>query len=168
MLVAGGDVGGGQEALAAHGSHAIAARNLRVFNECPETDLYADRARLNTAVSNLIDNAIAYNRGAGEIRVSCGEEGSSFVLTIADAGEGIPSADLQRIFERFYRVDKARTRETGGTGLGLAIVKHAVESQGGSITVSSKLGNGSQFSIRLPLRKRELAGIEETRRKVSS
>jgi signal transduction histidine kinase len=128
-------------------------------------EIYVDRGRLGTAVGNLIDNAIAYNRQSGEIHVSCVEENNAFVLTIADTGEGIPGADLQRIFERFYRVDKARTRETGGTGLGLSIVKHAVESQGGSITVSSKLGAGSQFSIRLPLRKSELVGTDTIRAK---
>lgn len=132
---------------------AIAERNLRVVNECPEVELYADRVRLGTALSNLIDNAVYYNRPSGEIRVSGVQENSAFLLSIADTGEGIPPADLQRIFERFYRVDKARTRDSGGTGLGLSIVKHAVESQGGSISVSSKLGAGSLFSIRLPMRR---------------
>jgi two-component system phosphate regulon sensor histidine kinase PhoR len=133
----------------------IAERNLRVVNECPEVELYVDRSRLGTAVSNLIDNAVSYNRPAGEIRVSGAQENGSFLLSIADTGEGIPPADLPRIFERFYRVDKARTRGSGGTGLGLSIVKHAVESQGGSLTVSSKLGIGSQFCIRLPVRRAE-------------
>jgi two-component system phosphate regulon sensor histidine kinase PhoR len=137
----------------AHRQAAIAERNLRVVNECPEVELYVDRARLGTAVSNLIDNAVYYNRPSGEIRVSGAQESSAFLLSIADTGEGIPSADLQRIFERFYRVDKARTRDSGGTGLGLSIVKHAVESQGGSISVTSKLGAGSLFSIRLPIRR---------------
>jgi signal transduction histidine kinase len=122
-------------------------------NDCPDIELYADRARLGTAVSNLIDNAVYYNRPSGEIRVSGAQENGSFLLSIADTGEGIPPSDLQRIFERFYRVDKARSRDRGGTGLGLSIVKHAVESQGGSITVSSKLGAGSQFNIRLPIRR---------------
>jgi two-component system phosphate regulon sensor histidine kinase PhoR len=129
----------------------IAERSLRVMNECPEFELYADRFRLGTAVSNLIDNAVYYNRPAGEIRVSGVQDNGSFVLSISDTGEGIPPSDLQRIFERFYRVDKARSRDRGGTGLGLSIVKHAVESQGGTISVSSKLGAGSQFNIRLPL-----------------
>jgi len=133
----------------------ISDLNLRVVNECPETQLYVDRSRLGTAVSNLIDNAVYYNRPSGEIRVSGTQENGSFLLSIADTGDGIPPSDLQRIFERFYRVDKARTRDSGGTGLGLSIVKHAVESQGGSITVSSKLGAGSQFSIRLPIRRQE-------------
>jgi len=131
----------------------IAERNLRVTNDCPDIELYADRSRLGTALSNLIDNAVYYNRPSGEIRVTGAQENGSFLLSIADTGEGIPSSDLQRIFERFYRVDKARSRDRGGTGLGLSIVKHAVESQGGSITVSSKLGAGSQFDIRLPIRK---------------
>jgi two-component system, OmpR family, phosphate regulon sensor histidine kinase PhoR len=144
----------------------IAERGLRVVNECQPTELYADRARLETAVSNLVDNAIAYNRVSGEIRVSCTEEGNSFLLTISDTGEGIPPADLQRIFERFYRVDKSRTRDSGGTGLGLSIVKHAVESQGGSIAVTSKLGAGSQFCIRLPLRRAELISLESTKRRI--
>jgi two-component system phosphate regulon sensor histidine kinase PhoR len=131
----------------------IAERELQVKNDCPDVNLYVDRIRLVTAVSNLIDNAVYYNRPSGEIRVSGVQENGSFLLSIADTGEGIPPADLQRIFERFYRVDKARSRDRGGTGLGLAIVKHAVESQGGSISVSSKLGAGSQFNIRLPLRR---------------
>jgi two-component system, OmpR family, phosphate regulon sensor histidine kinase PhoR len=134
---------------------AIAGRDLRVINECPDIKLCVDRARLTTALSNLIDNAVYYNRPSGEIRISGGQENGLFLLSIDDTGEGIPPADLQRIFERFYRVDKARARGSGGTGLGLSIVKHAVESQGGSITVSSKLGAGSHFSIRLPLRRGE-------------
>jgi two-component system, OmpR family, phosphate regulon sensor histidine kinase PhoR len=134
---------------------AIAGRDLRVVNECPDIQVCVDRARLTTALSNLIDNAVYYNRPSGQIRISGGQDNGSFLLSIDDTGEGIPPTDLQRIFERFYRVDKARARDSGGTGLGLSIVKHAVESQGGSITVSSKLGTGSHFSIRLPLRRGE-------------
>jgi two-component system phosphate regulon sensor histidine kinase PhoR len=132
---------------------AIRERNLQVTSACGDIDLSVDRVRLVTAVSNLIDNAVYYNRPSGEIHINGATENGSFVLSISDTGEGIPSTDLQRIFERFYRVDKARTRESGGTGLGLAIVKHAIESQGGSISVFSKLGVGSKFSIRLPIRR---------------
>lgn len=132
---------------------AIRERNLHVTVDCGEIELNVDRVRLVTAVSNLIDNAVHYNRPSGEIQIVASAENGSFVLSIADTGEGIPPTDLQRIFERFYRVDKARTRESGGTGLGLAIVKHAIESQGGSISVSSKLGVGSKFSIHLPMRR---------------
>jgi two-component system phosphate regulon sensor histidine kinase PhoR len=78
-------------------------------------------------------------------------KGSNLKLAVSDTGQGIPSEELPRIFERFYRVDKARTRESGGTGLGLSIVKHAIESQGGTISVSSRIGSGSTFTIRLPL-----------------
>jgi two-component system phosphate regulon sensor histidine kinase PhoR len=132
---------------------AIRERNLHVTADCGDIELNVDRVRLVTAVSNLVDNAVHYNRPSGEIRITAATENGFFVLSIADTGEGIPSSDLQRIFERFYRVDKARTRASGGTGLGLAIVKHAIESQGGSISVSSKLGVGSKFSIRLPIRR---------------
>ena len=133
----------------------IRERNIRVITDCGDIELNVDRVRLVMAVSNLIDNAVNYNRPAGEIQITGVADTGSFVLSIADTGEGIPSTDLQRIFERFYRVDKARTRESGGTGLGLAIVKHAIESQGGSISVSSKIGVGSKFSIRLPMRSSE-------------
>jgi two-component system phosphate regulon sensor histidine kinase PhoR len=131
---------------------SIKERDLRVTTDCSSIELHVDRVRFVTAVSNLIDNAVHYNRVSGEIHITAATENGSFVLSVADTGEGIPPADLQRIFERFYRVDKARTRASGGTGLGLAIVKHAIESQGGSITVASKLGAGSKFSIRLPVR----------------
>jgi two-component system, OmpR family, phosphate regulon sensor histidine kinase PhoR len=99
----------------------------------------------------LIDNAIHYNKQGGEIRISAEIENGSLYLAVVDTGYGIPSEELPRIFERFYRVDKARARESGGTGLGLSIVKHAIESQGGTISVTSRLGTGSAFTIRLPL-----------------
>ena len=107
--------------------------------------------RLSTAISNLIDNAILYNKPGGEVRITAAKENGTFRLDITDTGEGIAPEELPRIFERFYRVDKARTRVTGGTGLGLSIVKHAIESQGGTIQVISRLGAGSTFTIRLPL-----------------
>jgi len=128
----------------------LGERNLTVVNECPSFDVCADRPRLVTAISNLIDNAIHYNKPNGEIRIVGTLDNALFRLTIADTGMGIPSDDLDRIFERFYRVDKARSRESGGTGLGLSIVKHAIESQGGSISVTSRLGLGSAFTVCLP------------------
>lgn len=131
---------------------AIVQRQLSVVTQCPPIELHVDRARLIAAISNLIDNAVYYNRPSGEIQIAGVQENGSFVLSIADTGEGIPPADIHRIFERFYRVDKARARDSGGTGLGLAIVRHAIESQGGTITVTSKLGSGSRFSIHLPIR----------------
>lgn len=124
---------------------------IGVTADCASVQILADRSRLSTALSNLIDNAIHYNKPGGEIRIAGDVQGGMLRLSVADTGNGIPSEELPRIFERFYRVDKARSRESGGTGLGLAIVKHAIESQGGSISVTSRLGAGSTFTIHLPV-----------------
>jgi two-component system phosphate regulon sensor histidine kinase PhoR len=99
---------------------------------------------------NLLDNAIKFNRPDGEVRVEMLRQSDQAVVRVHDTGLGIPSRDLPRIFERFYRVDKARSRATGGTGLGLAIVKHAVEQMGGSVAVESRLGQGTVFTVALP------------------
>jgi signal transduction histidine kinase len=101
-------------------------------------------------VRNLIDNAIRYTRAGGRVEVSLGADDGEVVLTVADDGIGIPQRELPRIFERFYRVDRARSRETGGTGLGLSIVRHVVENHGGRISVESELGRGTTFEVRLP------------------
>jgi two-component system phosphate regulon sensor histidine kinase PhoR len=106
--------------------------------------------RLEQVFVNLLDNAIKFNRPDGEVRVDVARAPESALVSVKDTGLGIPSRDLPRIFERFYRVDKARSRATGGTGLGLAIVKHAVEQMGGSVSVESRLGQGSVFTIALP------------------
>lgn len=103
------------------------------------------------AVRNLLDNAIRYTPSGGSIGAELEVVGEDAVLRISDTGEGIPTRDLDRVFERFYRVDSARARATGGTGLGLAIVKHVVESHGGSVSVASELGAGSTFTVRLPV-----------------
>jgi two-component system phosphate regulon sensor histidine kinase PhoR len=124
---------------------------IHVIIECAHGAILADRSRLSTALSNLIDNAIHYNKPAGEIRISADVQAGMLRLAVSDTGNGIPSEELPRIFERFYRVDKARSRESGGTGLGLSIVKHAIESQNGSISVTSRLGSGSTFTIHLPV-----------------
>lgn len=107
--------------------------------------------RLEQALVNLLDNAVKFNRSGGEARIDAGTtvEGGVFI-TVSDTGRGMPSDDLPRIFERFYRVDRARSREVGGTGLGLSIVKHVVERMEGSIKVESRLGKGSTFTILLP------------------
>lgn len=131
----------------------IGQRGITVINNCPDLEVRADRLRLSMAISNLVDNAIYYNKQGGEIRVAGRIDGGLFELSIADTGQGIPADEISRIFERFYRVDKARSRESGRTGLGLSIVKHAIESQGGSITVNSRIGMGSTFAIRLPMPK---------------
>ena len=106
--------------------------------------------RLEQVFVNLLDNAIKFNRPDGEVLVEVSRDDGHAVVKVKDSGLGIPSRDLPRIFERFYRVDKARSRATGGTGLGLAIVKHAVEQMGGSVSVESRLGQGSVFTVALP------------------
>lgn len=106
--------------------------------------------RLEQVFVNLLDNAIKFNRPDGEVRVEVSRDPERATVKVKDTGLGIPSLDLPRIFERFYRVDKARSRATGGTGLGLAIVKHAVEQMGGSVSVESRLGQGSVFTVSLP------------------
>jgi two-component system sensor histidine kinase SenX3 len=102
-------------------------------------------------VRNLIDNAVRYTPSGGRVDVSVSAEDGQVVLQVADTGMGIPQRDLSRVFERFYRVDRARSRETGGTGLGLAIVRHVAENHGGEVTVQSELSAGSTFVVRLPV-----------------
>ena len=101
-------------------------------------------------VRNLVDNAIRYTAPGGKVHVELTTDDGEVVLAVADTGLGIPHRDLPRIFERFYRVDRARSRETGGTGLGLSIVKHVAENLGGRVQVTSELGQGTRFEVRLP------------------
>ena len=122
------------------------------LEQTPEVSLLADRSQLAQAVSNLLENAIKYNRPDGRVVVRARESDGTLVLEVEDTGIGIPPEDMPRIFERFYRVDKARSRETGGTGLGLSIVKHVAEVHGGSVEVESRPGSGSRFTLILPLR----------------
>jgi two-component system phosphate regulon sensor histidine kinase PhoR len=110
----------------------------------------ADRDAVYQILSNLIDNAVKYTPHEGTVVVSAEMENSHALVKVTDTGVGIPTADLRRIFERFYRVDKARSRESGGTGLGLSIVKHLVEAHGGKVTVESTPGQGSTFAFTLP------------------
>ncbi len=105
---------------------------------------------LSLLVRNLLDNAIRYTKDAGSVVASVSADDEAVVLRVSDTGTGIPSKELGRVFERFYRVDRARSRETGGTGLGLAIVRHVAENHGGTVTVESELGRGSTFEVRLP------------------
>jgi two-component system phosphate regulon sensor histidine kinase PhoR len=110
----------------------------------------ADPDLLERAVGNLVDNAIKYTPEGGKIEVRAGMENGSLVIAVRDTGIGIPESDLPRVFERFYRVDKSRSRELGGTGLGLAIVKHIAQLHGGAVTVESQVGRGSTFTLRIP------------------
>lgn len=113
--------------------------------------LNIDSNQIGNALINLLDNAIKYTEDGGRIELGVHQEPEHLMIEVSDNGPGIPQDQLSRIFERFYRVDKSRSREMGGTGLGLAIAKHAVENHGGTITVNSQPGRGSTFTIRLPL-----------------
>ena len=105
-------------------------------------------------VRNLLDNAIRYTDPGGSVRVEAGATGGDAVVSVTDTGAGIPSRELPRVFERFYRVDRARSRETGGTGLGLSIARHVAEQHGGRIEAQSELGRGSVFRVKIPLESR--------------
>jgi two-component system, OmpR family, phosphate regulon sensor histidine kinase PhoR len=113
--------------------------------------LSGDVRAFQEILQNLLDNAVRYTSAGGKIQVKAMTEGTEVVLSVADTGIGIPKAEQDRIFERFYRADAARSRESGGTGLGLSIVKHLVESHGGRIRVESEIGQGSNFIVYLPL-----------------
>jgi two-component system, OmpR family, phosphate regulon sensor histidine kinase PhoR len=126
-------------------------RGIKLINEVPaETLVFADVVRLEQMLTNLIDNAIKFNRDSGNVTVSYQENGAKNLISVTDTGEGISNEHLQRIFERFYRTDRARSREIGGTGLGLAIVKHLARLHGGEISVFSNVGKGTTFVIELP------------------
>jgi len=127
------------------------ARRLRA--ECraePAPQVWADRRALEQILLNLLDNAIKYSEPGGRIEIRILGSPAGVRIEVSDTGIGIPEADRARIFERFYRVDKARSRDLGGTGLGLAIVKHLVQAQDGELFVSSREGQGSTFTVRLP------------------
>ena len=113
--------------------------------------LHADEARLQEIICNLLDNAVKYSNVGGSIMVRAKAEGDRIRLSVTDQGVGIPMRDLPRIFERFYRADKARSRELGGTGLGLSIVKHIAQLHGGSVEAESEFGVGTTISVILPL-----------------
>jgi two-component system, OmpR family, sensor histidine kinase SenX3 len=109
-----------------------------------------DRRQLTSAIGNLVENAVKYSHDGGIVQVRSHVSDNAIEIMVADQGVGIPARDLDRIFERFYRVDKARSRETGGSGLGLAIVRHVATNHGGAVLVSSQEGEGSTFVFRLP------------------
>ena len=111
----------------------------------------ADETRLQEILYNLLDNALKYTQRGGRIRLAATRRGDEVVISVADNGPGIPEADLPRIFERFYRADKARSREMGGTGLGLSIVKHIAQMHGGRVEAESKLGQGTTIRVILPV-----------------
>ncbi|HEX4263470.1 MAG TPA: ATP-binding protein [Verrucomicrobiae bacterium] len=130
------------------------SRRVALTNEVPDLTARADSDRLQQVLGNLIGNAIKYGRSDGHVAVSgLLSAANSIELCVHDDGPGIPPESLERVFERFYRVDKARSREQGGTGLGLSIVKHIVQSHGGKVWAKSELGKGAAFYFTLPVKK---------------
>jgi len=125
---------------------------IEIRTELEDAQVMGSRRDLAIAVRNLLENAVRHTSPGGDITVATRIEGAEVTVAVTDSGEGIPTRDHERVFERFYRVDSARARESGGTGLGLAIVKHVVESHRGSVDLESQLGVGSTFTIRLPRR----------------
>jgi two-component system sensor histidine kinase VicK len=127
-----------------------------VLSEIP--DIEADYGRLEQVILNILGNAIKYTPQEGKITVYVGKIRKDVYFKVADSGIGIPENDLPRVFERFYRVDKARSREMGGTGLGLAIARDIVEAHSGVINISSQLGVGTEVTVRLPIKQSDKAG----------
>jgi two-component system phosphate regulon sensor histidine kinase PhoR len=135
-----------------------AAKDVALAVELPDDELIvpSDAEALQTIVNNLIDNALKYTSSGGRVIVRASGTATTVAIQVDDTGIGIPEGELTRIFERFYRVDKARSRELGGTGLGLSIVKHLAQAHGGVVSVVSELGKGSTFRVELP--RRQVAG----------
>lgn len=129
-------------------------KNIQLEIEVPETlrPIVGSRKWFEQMVRNLVDNAIKYTPENGKVKVKAYEDENDLIIKVSDTGLGIPKEDLPRIFERFYRVDKARSRQIGGTGLGLAIVKHVAISFGGKVEVNSEIEKGTEFTITIPLR----------------
>lgn len=133
------------------------ARRVTLKNEVPELTARVDSDRLQQVLGNLIGNAIKYGHHDGRVAVSGRmSDGNAIELCVRDDGPGIPAEALERVFERFFRVDKARSREQGGTGLGLSIVKHIVQSHGGKVWAKSELGKGAAFYFTLPAKQQSL------------
>ena len=127
-------------------------RNIEVtFESMREVVADVDEVKFSLALNNLVENAIKYNKEDGWVHVNLDADHKFFYVKVSDSGIGIPEEFHNRIFDRFYRVDKARSRETGGTGLGLAITKNVIQMHQGAIKLKSKEGEGSSFTIRIPL-----------------
>ena len=127
-------------------------RNIEITYESKrEVSADVDEVKLSLALSNLVENAIKYNREEGKVWVTLDADHKFFYVKVEDNGVGIPKEFQERVFERFYRVDKARSRETGGTGLGLAITKNIILLHQGAIRLKSEEGKGATFTVRIPL-----------------
>ena len=135
-------------------------RNISITYEAEEgCRVLSTRDEIHQIIYNLTDNAVKYDRDGGHVEVRLAREGGQAVLTVADDGVGIPQEDIPRIFERFYRVDKARSRAAGGTGLGLSIVSDTVKKRGGTISAANRPGGGAVFTVRWPLTDQEGGGL---------
>jgi len=130
---------------------AAEERGIRLDSSAPEdAEMDGDSAQLVSAVANLLDNAVKYSDPGSGVDLEVMVDDDRVAFLVRDQGIGIPSRDHQRIFERFYRVDQARSRDTGGTGLGLSIVRHVALNHGGQVTVRSREGEGSEFRLEVP------------------
>lgn len=138
------------EVVASLSASALTKRVEVVNTVEAKAEVRADPHRLVQMLTNLVDNAIKFNRPEGTVSISLERKGTNDRIIVKDSGEGIPAHHIDRLFERFYRVDRARSRELGGTGLGLAIVKHLVRAHGGEVTVESQFGAGARFMLDLP------------------
>jgi two-component system sensor histidine kinase SenX3 len=132
-------------------SAMVADIGLQVHHGSGGASIECDRRQVVSAIVNLLDNAVKYSESGKVVAVETERVDDDAVVVVSDHGIGVPSRDLERIFERFYRVDQARSRDTGGTGLGLAIVRHVAQAHGGDVSVESIEGEGSTFRLRLPL-----------------
>ena len=131
----------------------LGAKSLQATLDAPDElpVIAADENRLQEVIYNLLDNAVKYSPPGGKVSLSARRVGDRVQISVSDEGAGIPAADLPRVFERFYRADKARSRQIGGTGLGLSIVKHIAQLHGGSVEAESEVGRGSTFKVLLPV-----------------
>jgi two-component system sensor histidine kinase SenX3 len=132
-------------------AYFAAQAGIGIVSQLPDDDcvVKGDRLQLVSAVSNLIDNAVKYSEKGDNVTVRVSPADETVDISVSDEGIGIPPSDIDRIFERFYRVDRARSRGTGGTGLGLSIVRHVMNNHGGSVNVTSQEGEGSTFMLTL-------------------
>jgi two-component system sensor histidine kinase SenX3 len=133
------------------GSAEAAGIPIELTEPAEDIIVSCDRRQVTSALFNLLDNAVKYSEEGGKVECAAEVSGFHVVISVRDYGIGIPGGDLERIFERFYRVDRTRSRATGGTGLGLAIVRHVAQAHGGEVSVTSEEGAGSTFSLKLPL-----------------
>ncbi|MGL4913738.1 MAG: sensor histidine kinase, partial [Romboutsia sp.] len=133
-------------------SYISKSKNINLTYEFSDKNIrvLSNRDYIKQVFLNLIDNAIKYTPENKDVHIKVSLQNNKILISVKDTGVGIPEEDIERIFERFYRVDKARSRDVGGTGLGLAITKHIVKSLGGSIDVKSELGKGSEFIVAVP------------------